>query len=192
MIHHPRTLAVFVPAIFLSLSVSAAALPIKPGLWESTSRVQAADGQFAGALAALQQQMGSMSPEQRKSIEGMIASNGGGFTLPTVSSNGDVVTKVCLTPEMIENSQLPTPANQYGCTHTSSPVVGATLNTSFSCTNPAAKGQARFVAQNDKAYTMTMDSTATINGAAERMKVQGSGRWLGADCGSVKPTGVAK
>jgi hypothetical protein len=184
-----RTLAVLVPSLLVALPASAA-LPIKPGLWETSSKMQTANGEVGAALAAFQQQMANMTPEQRKSLEGLIAKNGGGFTLPTVGADGAVVTKVCLTREMIEKSQLPTQPNQHGCTHKSSPVSGGVMTATFSCTNPPAKGQARFVLASETAYTMTMTSSATINGKTENMKVEGSGKWLGADCGAVKPVSM--
>lgn len=183
-----RTLALLVPFSVLALPAGAA-LPIKPGLWETSSRMEAAGGEVSAALSALQQHMATMTPEQRKSLEGMIDKNGGGFTLPEMGKDGAVVTRVCLTPDMIAKSQLPTQPNQHGCTHKNSPVVDGVMTASFNCTNPPAKGQARFVLKNQTSYTMTMNSTATINGKSENMQVSGSGNWIGADCGSVKPAG---
>lgn len=190
-----RTVAMLVPAFLLALPAAAANLQIKPGLWENTGKVDAGPGSGSGAMAtamaAMQQQMASMTPEQRKSIEAVIAKNGGGFTMPTVNAQGALVSQACLTQEMIDKSHLPTPENQGGCTHQASPVVNGVLTATFTCTNPPTTGKTRFVIKDEKSYTMTMESTTTMDGKPQVMKVNGSGRWLASDCGSVKPRAVS-
>jgi hypothetical protein len=75
-----------------------------------------------------------------------------------VISNDGVIAKMCITPEMAAKQQLP--IQQHGnCSYQHAPAVGNTMAFSFSCTNPQASGE----------------GNAT------------SGRWLGADCGAVKP-----
>lgn len=178
-------------AALIALPASAA-LPIKPGLWETSSKMQTAEGELGTAMAVLQQQMANMTPEQRKSLEAMIAKNGGGIAVPEFGKDGSVLTKVCLTPEMIANSQLPSGTKQNGCTHKNAPLAGGILTTTFSCTNPPAQGQVRFVLKSETSYTMTMNTTATINGATQTMSAQGSGTWVSADCGKVKPVAPPK
>lgn len=185
----PPTPLLALAVVTLSLAGSAAqAQMIKPGLWETTSKMKSANGEMASAMAMMQKQMANMSPEQRKAMEAMMAKHGGGFTMPTVTDDGGIVTKVCMTKEMIDKSQLLSQQTQRGnCTQKTSPMVGGVINTTFSCTNPPAKGEARFVIKNDTAYSMSMNSTATVNGKPESMAVDASGKWLGADCGNVKP-----
>jgi len=121
-------------------------------------------------------------------MEAMMAKHGGGITMPTVTEDGGIVTKVCMTKEMIDKSQLLSQQTQRGnCTQKNSPMVGGVIKTTFTCTNPPANGEARFVIKSDTSYSMTMNSTATVNGKQESMAVDASGKWLGADCGNIKP-----
>jgi hypothetical protein len=39
---------------------------------------------------------------------------------------------------------------------------------------------------------MKMSTTTSINGRPEKMDMQNSGRWLGSDCGTVKPLVMPK
>ena len=185
----PSTPLLALAVVTLSLGASAAqAQMMKPGLWETTSKMQAANGEMASAMAMMQKQMANMSPEQRKAMEAMMAKQGSGISMPTVTDDGAIITKTCMTKEMIDKSQLLTQQTQRGnCTQKNTPMEGGVIKTTFSCTNPPAKGEARIVIKSDTSYNMTMNSTATVNGKQESMAFDASGKWLGADCGKVKP-----
>ena len=43
-----------------------------------------------------------------------------------------------------------------------------------------------------EAYSMRMTSTSTVRGKPEKMDMQTSGRWLGGDCGAIKPLAMPK
>lgn len=168
-----------------------AALQMKPGLWETRFKTQAGSPGANAAMDMLREHMANMTPEQRKQMEAALARHGGGMTMPNMEADGSVVTRICVTQDMIAKSQLPTQPAQGGCTFKNSPVAGNTLTVTFSCKNPPATGQTRVVMQSDSAYTATMTSTSTLEGHTENIKAEGTGKWLSADCGAVKPAAAA-
>jgi hypothetical protein len=167
-------------ALALAAAHGAQAQAFKPGLWETNNKMGAGGGQLQGALAMVQQHLASMDPEQRKQIEGMMSRQG------VVISNDGVVAKMCITPEMAAKQQLP--IQQHGnCSYQHAAPVGNTMAFSFSCTNPQASGEGSASFSGPTAYTSNMRVTTNATGASETVTIASSGRWLGADCGAVKP-----
>lgn len=165
---------------------SANAQTQKPGLWEINHQINGAAGsQMAEAMAQMKRQMASMPPEQRKMMEDMMAKQGVGM------SAGGTTLKVCLTKEMVERNDVASPP-QAGCTTSMSPRSGNSMKFSYSCTQPPSSGQGQVTFVSDTAYTMTMAAQTTAMGKTEKMDLSASAKWLGADCGAVKPLGVSK
>lgn len=185
--------------IFMKLSNSLAALlvtasmasahaqTIKPGLWEFATQMRGGSGQMADAMAEAQKQMENMPPEQRKMIQDMMAKQG---VQMGTGAGGGVTVKVCMTQEMVDRNEVS--SHQGDCTHTNSPRVGNTMKFAFVCTKPPSSGEGLVTFTSPEAYSMKMSATTTINGRPEKMDLQNSGRWLGADCGSVKPLVMPK
>ncbi len=181
----------FAAASLLSLtavaSAPAMAQDMRPGLWELHNKTSSANGQLAQQMTALQKQIASMPPEQRKMMEEMISKHAG-VTMPTMKDGGMQV-KVCVTKEMVAQGQLP--MQQTGnCTHQRSPMVGKEVKIAFTCTNPESRGEGRASFPNDRAFTSDMRIHANINGHAESTSISGQGTWLGADCGNVLPVAL--
>lgn len=162
---------------------------LQPGLWEITTQMQGAQGgQMAGAMDQMNQQMASMSPEQRKMVQDMMAKQGVQMGGP--AAGGGMRVKVCLTKEMAERNEIP--AERRGdCKHTQSARMGNTMKYSFSCTNPPSSGEGEVTLQGREAYSTKMAMTTMVKGQSEKMDMQGNGKWLGADCGNIKPLGQA-
>lgn len=162
-----------------------AALPawaqqLKPGLWELSNRVASASPEMMAVMEAAQQQMANMAPEQRKAMEQMMARHGVNMSL---GDAGGVKLTYCLTKEMAEKHDLP--AGQPGqCTTTRTPVPGG-LNVTFNCTRPPSSGNGQVIFNGNTAYSMRMNVNSTAQGKPQNMVVEGSGRWLSADCGGV-------
>lgn len=128
----------------------------------------------------MQQQVAGMAPEQRKQIEGMMAKQG------VVISGDGVSAKMCITPEMAARQQLP--IQQHGnCSYRQSPPVGNTMKFSFSCTNPQSSGEGSATITSPTAFTSSMRATTNATGASETLNVESSARWIGTDCGAIKP-----
>ena len=170
----------FCALAFAAVAHGAQAQAFKPGLWETNNKMGGGGGKLQGALAMAQQHLASMDPEQRKQIEGMMARQG------VVVSNDGVVAKMCITPEMAAKQQLP--IQQHGnCSYQHDKPVGNTMAFSFSCTNPRANGEGSASFTSPTTYTSSMRVTTDATGSSETVNIDSSGRWLGADCGAVKP-----
>jgi hypothetical protein len=152
---------------------------IKPGLWETNNKM-GGNAKLQDAMALVQQHIANMSPEQRQRTEGMMARHGVSL------GNDGVAVKMCVTPEMAAQQQLP--LQQRGnCTYQHGPMSGNSMQFSFACTNPQANGEGNVTFAGPTAYTSTMRVTSNALGSPETVQVDSSGRWVSADCGSIEP-----
>jgi hypothetical protein len=174
-----------VTLVLLATSAVAQAQNIKPGLWEFTTQMSGGSGKMADAMAEAQKEMERMSPAERKMMQDMMAKQG---VQMGAGSGGGVSTKICMTQDMVDRNEISRP--QSGCTHTNSPRSGNTMKFSFVCTKPPSSGEGTVTFASPEAYSMKMTTTTTVQGRAERMEMRNSGRWLGGNCGSIKPLPV--
>lgn len=182
MIRTPLLAAIAAAATFSLPLTTHAADTMRPGLWEITSKISSGNSQAAAAMAEAQKQMAAMSPEQRKMMESMMAKHGVGMAM---NGDGSVKVTYCVTKEMAERREIP--AGQQGkCTSTSTPTATG-MNVSFTCANPPSSGTGQVTLHGDTAYSTTMNVTSSARGKQETMTVDGSGRWLSADCGAKTP-----
>jgi hypothetical protein len=179
----------FLLAIALAaLAGAAGAQTMKPGLWEITNKMQSGSGQMERQMAQAQQQMANLPPDQRKMMEEMMARQG--VKLGTAAGGG-MTMKVCMTKEMVERNEMP--SQQRGdCKTTSQSRSGNTMKMAFACTNPPSSGEGQFTFNGSEGYTMKMAVNTTVQGKPETMNMDATGKWLGADCGEVKPVNVPK
>jgi hypothetical protein len=175
-------------AAFALVATATSAQTIKPGLWEIQNQMQGANGgKMAKAMADMQKQLASMPPEQRKMIEDAMAKQGAQVS---PGQGGGMAVKVCMTQEMVDRNDMG--AQQGDCTHTSSARSGNTQKFSFSCTKPPSRGEGTVTFVSPEAYTVKIKTTATLKGQEETMDMQASGKWLGTDCGTVKPPSMKR
>lgn len=154
-----------------------------PGLWEHSFTMKSQGGEMAQAQTEVQKQLAAMPPAERKKIEDMMASRG-----VTMGTQGAAV-KVCLTPDQAARPAEPRMVGD--CTQSDVQRSGGTLNYRFSCTKPqqvSGEGQVSYVS--DKAYTGRSTLTSQAAGIPQQMTMTMSGRWLGAECGDVRPVGA--
>ena len=174
-------------AALVWIGISAAdAQTIKPGLWEMTSQMQG-NSEAANAMASIQKELAQMPPAQRKMMEDMMAKQG--MQLGNAPGGGMAV-KICMTQEMIDRNEMT--SQQGDCQHTSSPRSGNTMKFSFVCTQPPSSGEGRVTFTSPEAYTTWVAVTSSARGKPEKMEMNSNGRWLGKDCGSVKPIAMPK
>jgi hypothetical protein len=156
---------------------------MKPGLWEISNKMQTGSGQMEDRMAQMQQQMANMPPDQRKMVEQMMAQRGMSMS---GGRAGGMTIKVCMTKEMVERNEVPT--QQRGdCKSTRQQVSGNTMKIAFSCTNPPSSGEGEVSFGSPESYSMKMLVNTMVQGKPEKVNMEGSGRWLGADCGDIKP-----
>ena len=165
-----------------TFAIGASAQNLKPGLWEVTNNMKSGSGEMEKSMAQMQQQMASMPPEQRKMMEDMMAKQG--MKMGAGGGRGMSV-KQCMTKEMIERNEMPT--QQGDCKTTKQQRSGNTMKFAVSCTNPPSSGEGQVTFVSSEAYTMKMTVNTNVGGRPETMNMDASGKWLGADCGSIKP-----
>ena len=177
----------FVAAAMVAFVGTASAQNLKPGLWEITNKMQTAGGQQQQPMAELQKQLESMPPAQRKQMEDMLAERG--MKMGTNSAGG-MAMKICMTKEMVEKNEMP--AHQGDCKTTHQSRSGNTMKMGFACANPPSSGEGQMTFTSPEAYSTKMLVNMTVQGKPEKVNMDGLGKWLGADCGSIKPMVMPK
>lgn len=173
----------FTAAAVLALALPAAAQSMKPGLWEINNKMSG--GQMDAAMAEMQKQMAQMPPEQRKQMEAMMAQRGMNMVPGT---GGGMAMQVCMTRDMVERNDVPM---QKGCTSTQQKKSGNRIQFAFQCSEPPSSGAGE-VSFSPDAYTSHTTVKTTVQGKPETLTMDATGKWLKADCGSVKPLSAGK
>lgn len=153
---------------------------IKPGLWEFRQTPQL-DPARKAQMEQAQKALESMPAEQRQMMEKMMASRGVNVSM----SGGAIAIKTCVTKEQAERNMAP--VTQQGNCSQDSKRSGNTIRTHFVCTDPASEGDAVVTLRGNEGFTNDVTIRHTRQGKTEVTKVSGEGRWLGSDCGDVKP-----
>ncbi len=164
-----------------TLALCAHAQTTKPGLWEVTSKV-GGNPEMDKAMADMQKQMAAMPAEQRKQMEAMMGNQGVTLSGPA----GAMVMKSCVTKEMVEQSKLPM-QTQGSCTSTVGEKTNNSVKFKYVCTNPASSGEGEFNYPSDSSYTSKLKMSTSTQGKVQTTTIEGSGKWLSTDCGTVKP-----
>ena len=178
----------FLAAALVVFATTAGAQNLKPGLWEITQKMNSGTGELNQQMAQLQKQLAAMPPAQRKQMEQMMAKQG--VQMDGGAPGGGMSIKTCMTKEMIERSELP--AQQSDCKMTQQSRSGNTMKMAYTCTRPPSSGEGQYTFTSPEAYSMKMVVTSTAQGKPRTMELEGSGRWLGADCGNIKPIAPPK
>ena len=173
----------------------AQAQKIAPGLWEHTITMKMQGGEMEEGMKRMQEQLANMPPEKRKQLEEMMARQGAGggpgmAAGMSMMAGKPTTMKVCITPEQAARDQIPT--GQGNCQQMSQERSGKTVKVKFTCSRPdgaTMTGQGEFTMTSDKEHTghMVMEGVGRKGGQPGKMEIDQSGRWLGADCGDVKP-----
>ena len=158
----------------------AAAQTQAPGLWEHTVDLKSADGEVEMAVTLMRQQLAAMSPEQRAQMETMLARRG-----VSLGATGTVM-KACVTAD--EAAQPAAPKLGANCTQQIVSRSGATLKLTFACSRPQPlRGEGEVTFDGERSYTGHAAVTMPFLGKPRQMTMTLGGRWLGADCGNVRP-----
>ncbi len=154
-----------------------------PGLWEHTFKLNSPSGQMEKAQAQMQSQLAAMPPEQRQKIEALMKERG-----VTMGAQGTSA-KFCLSKEQAAKPAEPQMTGD--CKQTDTTRSGNTMRYKFACTAPQrVSGEGQITYAGDKAYTGQSTMTTQVNGQSQQMSMDMTGKWLGADCGDVKPLGA--
>ena len=174
-------------------ALSALAQNIKPGLWEMQSKMKIGgmsdeqQKQMEAAQAQMAQQMAAMPAEQRKMIESMMSKQGVNIA---PGKGGGMAIRMCMTKEMVERRELH--AQRGNCSSKTSGISGNTMKVNFSCTDPVSSGEGTYTFDSPESYSMQMTITSQQEGKPHQMNMSSSGKWLGSDCGDIKPMVLPK
>jgi len=168
----------------------------KPGLWESTSSTEISGMPSMAAVPQLTPEQLARIPEaQRKQVEAMMASRGGG------GSPRSITTKSCVTKESLAKSMafVNDNANQANCTRKIINSSSDKIQFHMECTpdklNMTMVGDMtieRLDAEHVKGSGTFKNTGTGPNSDTPRTmesKITFSTKWLSSDCGDVKPIG---
>ncbi|MDA8327618.1 MAG: DUF3617 domain-containing protein [Betaproteobacteria bacterium] len=179
-----RQLMNLVTGIFIAAGAMAsisvwAALPMKPGLWEIQPKIQLRSENGTMPVPDISQLMQNMSPQMRNQMEAIMQKQG-------VSMGDDGNLQVCTTQDMIARNRLP---QNKGCESLVTKTSGNKYSFHFSCGTPPTTGEGDVVFQNSEAYTSRVKITRQDQGEGRSVTMESSAKWIGADCGNLKPPG---
>lgn len=154
----------------------AAALDVKPGLWETTSRSQA-----HGQLPIPQAELQKMTPQQRAALAKMEARN---------KQPRAMVFKGCLTKEKLEKDENAFLSGRPGmkCTSKLSRHTGTSIAGSRRCTKGSSEQTEHFAFEVRDREHVTGTVSVTISDGGRTMSSKGnlSSRWISASCGNTR------
>jgi len=179
------TLALAAATFAGTLPAGAQTLNMKPGLWELNNQVSSSDPNIQSAMSEMQKQLANMSPQQRQAMQQMMDRNGVQIKL---GAGGALQSRMCMTREMIERREFPVQEGE--CKQNLTPVSANRMKVAFSCTKPRASGEGELTMDSDTSYRARVKIRSEERSGTVDMDV--NGKWLGADCGSVRPMGVPK
>lgn len=149
--------------------------PIKPGLWQISSDRQV-DGQKAPDLG---EHMKKMSPEMRKRMEANMKQHG------VDMSGGAGNMKMCMTRESLDQGRWQ--GEEGNCKTDFTSRTASSWKWRSSCSQPPSQTEGEASFAGPEAYTVKSSTTMTMQGQTRVTKMVMSGKWLGADCGDLKP-----
>ena len=176
--------AVPVVAGLLLAAGAHAASHMSPGLWEMQTQTKSNNPQMEAARARLKDQLASMPPDKRAAMEQMMASKG-----MVIGADGNTNTvRICVTKEMAERDSLP--QRDGACTQDTSR-SGNTIHVKTTCQSAngtqGITSDGEFTLDGTTGFTGHSTTNLTMRGQPTQMQSTVSGKWLGADCGDIKP-----
>jgi hypothetical protein len=169
-------------AIGAALALPAGAQNMRPGLWELSNKVSSSDGQMQSAMTEMQKQLAGMTPEQRQAMQQMMERNG---VQMNVGPGGALTSRMCMTKEMVQRKELP--VHEGDCKQKVTPLSANRMKVAFSCTRPPASGEGELTLDSDTSYRANMHIKGTDDGRQQIVDMDVTGKWLGADCGKLRP-----
>jgi hypothetical protein len=150
-------------------------LNVKPGLWEMTS-----DSEHSGTPPIPPEALATLTPEQRAKLEAAMQQSMG---------PQHRVMKHCVTQADIDKGFGEIEQMGHGkCTQKVASSTSTLRAGTFSCTGAETmSGTYRFEAPSPEAMVAHWDMTMSNGDKSMQMKSVTQGKWLGADCGDLKP-----
>lgn len=169
----------FLALVFVSSAWVSTAYPaendMRPGLWEITT---------TSDLLKLASQI---PPDQMQILTNLAKQHG--VDMPQIQ-NGAATSNVCITQKMADQKIPPSfYQNKSGCTARNATHAGNKYTWEFVCDNPRVKGSgtAQAVFESPESFTGRTEFEGVAQGTPVKEHADISGRWMSADCGTVKP-----
>lgn len=153
--------------------------PVKPGLWETKMSQLDANGKEVPAPGM--EAFAKMTPAARAQMAEMMKARG--VQMP--DEHGAM--KACLTKDSLDSGAWQQVANEAGCTTNYSQRSGSMWKWHTSCTSIKSESDGEMTFTGAEAYRTTMRTTATVGGKTTTTTRIVEGKWLGANCGDIKP-----
>ncbi len=162
---------------------------VKTGLWESTTTTEMSGLPAMPAMPQLsEEQLSKMPPQARAQVEAMMK-NKGGVGAPRTTTG-----RSCITKETLSQAW---GMNQQNCTSKLVSSSGSQQKIHMECNmqGSTAVGDLTVDRVDDAHAKGTMTLKTTVGGSAKQMgpvdmKMSFSSKWVGSDCGDVKPVTV--
>ena len=180
---HPRTI---LAGALVALVLPSVAAAMAPGLWEHSVKFKSQSGEMEARRAHMQAEIAAMPPERRRMVEQMMAKQG-------VSMGAQGMTaRSCVTPEQAKRMD-PPPMERGECTQDVVSRSSKSMKLKWACAGKdPSNGEGEITFTSDKTFTGHAIVNSMRNGKPDRMDMDTTGRWLGADCGDVKPRNAGK
>jgi hypothetical protein len=179
---HPSRLAAagLGPLSVAALAADRAA--IKPGLWEFTHQ-----SEVNGRPPIPDDLLAKMPPEARARMEAARQGRGG----PGPGAGAGRTTRQCITDRDLDRGFRADDERQH-CTHKIRSQTRTSMEVAIECADigehgGSGHGTFKWTAPSPEAMAGTVDMTMTQGAETMTTHIKITGRWLGADCGDVKP-----
>lgn len=153
--------------------------PVKPGLWET--KISQLDANGKEMPAPGMEAFAKLSPAARAQMAEMMKARG--VQMP--DENGAM--KACLTKDSLDSGAWQQVASEAGCTTNYSQRSSTAWKWHTSCTTIKSESDGEMTFTGSEAYRTTMRITATVGGKTTTSTRIIEGKWLGANCGDIKP-----
>ena len=167
------------------LALAADHPPVRLGLWEIT-RDQQASGAAAAAPAVSEDMLARLPPEARARLEASMAAR--------AQSNGSSShsVKQCITEKNLAHVFEREDRRDHKCTHTVVSRTATSMEMHLECKNlgpggASSTGTFKWAVTTPESMQGSVDLVTTVAGHDLPMHSALTGKWLGADCGDVKP-----
>lgn len=152
----------------LALPLAALASHGKAGLWEVTTRM------------SMPNMSANIPPEAMARMKAM------GMSMP--GGNQTFTSQHCMTAEEVAQDTPPTPRRNTGCAMSNLSHDGHTFTADLVCSGADAQGRGHVAVtyDSDEHYAGTYAFNGSMQGHPQNITSNFEGRWISADCGSLK------
>lgn len=172
---HPRVLTLAALVLVTATAQAQTTPPIKPGLWQVQSE-RMSDGKKAPDLG---EQMKTMSPAMRQRMEASMKQHGIDMSGPP----GQM--KMCQTQESLDQGKWQ--GEQSTCKTDFTTRSASVWKWKSSCSQPPSVTEGEAAFSGAESYTVKSTTTMTMQGQSHVTTMALKAKWLGADCGDLKP-----